>query len=109
MARNGREAAVGTSAEVSGALLIVCRPKVCGTRKVASMKIGVAARRFGETVRRFREDEGISQEELADRCGLHRTYIGSVERGERNVSLGNIVRLAQALKKAPAALLDGLG
>ncbi len=73
------------------------------------MRKDVAAKRFGETVRRFREDEGISQEELADRCGLHRTYIGSVERGERNVSLANIVRLAQALKRAPSALLEGLG
>lgn len=68
----------------------------------------IPAKTLGETVRRLRESEGISQEELADRCGLHRTYVGSVERGERNVSLANIVRLAKALKILPAALLEGL-
>ena len=63
---------------------------------------------FGETVRRFRENEGISQEALAERCGLHRTYIGSIERGERNVSLANIVRVAHALGLEPGSLLEGL-
>jgi len=72
------------------------------------MKNEVPAKTLGETVRRLRESEGVSQEELADRCGLHRTYVGSVERGERNVSLANIVRLARALKTLPAALLEGL-
>lgn len=52
---------------------------------------------FGANVRRLRNRLGVSQEELAARCGLHRTYVGSVERGERNVSLLNILRLAQAL------------
>lgn len=73
------------------------------------MKKDVATKKFGEAVRRLRESQAISQEELADRCGLHRTYVGSVERGERNVSLVNIVRLAQALKAPPATLLEGLG
>ena len=75
---------------------------------VAPMKSDMPAKTFGETVRRLREIEEISQEELADRCGLHRTYVGSVERGERNVSLANIVRLAKALKTLPSALLEGL-
>ena len=48
---------------------------------------------------------GISQEDLADRCDLHRTYIGSVERGERNVSLRNIVRIARALNTSARELL----
>lgn len=52
---------------------------------------------FGLAVRDFRHEREISQEELADRCGLHRTYVGSVERGERNVSLQNIHLLAAAL------------
>ena len=43
--------------------------------------------RFGQAVRTIRRDQGISQEELAERCGLHRTYISDVELGKRNVSL----------------------
>ena len=72
------------------------------------MKKEISAVTLGENVRRLREGEGVSQEELADRCGLHRTYVGSVERGERNVSLANIVCLARALKTLPSALLEGL-
>jgi len=50
---------------------------------------------------------GISQEELADRCGLHRTYIGSVERGERNISVDNMETIAIALEHRLADLLGG--
>jgi transcriptional regulator with XRE-family HTH domain len=46
----------------------------------------------------MRQVKGLSQEELADRAGLHRTYVGSVERGERNISIDNIERLAKALE-----------
>jgi transcriptional regulator with XRE-family HTH domain len=66
------------------------------------------AEKLGATVRRLREQAGISQEELADRSGLHRTYVGSVERGERNVSLDNVVRLAKALRTSASELLEGL-
>lgn len=51
---------------------------------------------FGNKVREKRLKKGWSQEELAGRCGLHRTYIGSIERSERNVSLLNIEKIAQA-------------
>lgn len=61
---------------------------------------------FGEQVRATRKELGWSQEELADACGLDRTYIGGVERGERNVSLLNIFKIAQALKVKPAHLID---
>ena len=62
---------------------------------------------FGERVRTLRKESGMSQEELADKAGLHRTYVGAVERGERNVSLINIVRLAHALHVKPSELLEG--
>jgi transcriptional regulator with XRE-family HTH domain len=52
---------------------------------------------LAENLRAFRKEHGLSQEELADRCELHRTYIGSVEREERNVSLSTLEVLAQAL------------
>lgn len=48
-------------------------------------------------VRRLRKAKGVSQEAFADDCGLHRTYIGAIERAERNVSLDNIERLAKGL------------
>ena len=53
--------------------------------------------KFGEAVRDLRKRKGLSQEALALSCGLDRTYLGSVERGERNVSLKNIHTIANAL------------
>ncbi len=61
--------------------------------------------RFGARIRAERERLGVSQEELADRANLHRTYIGGVERGERNIGLLNLIRLARALRVTPASLL----
>ena len=55
-------------------------------------------RHFGNRLRQLRLNRGLSQEELAHRCELDRSYIGSVERGERNVSLVNICRIAAALR-----------
>jgi transcriptional regulator with XRE-family HTH domain len=60
---------------------------------------------FGNRVRQLRKEAGFSQEELAAVCGLHRTYIGSVERGERNVTLVTIAVIASALEVEPASLV----
>jgi len=62
-------------------------------------------RGFGSRVRAERDRVGISQEELAERAGLHRTYLGGVERGERNLGLLNVLRIARALGIPPAVLL----
>ena len=56
--------------------------------------------RYGQTVRKVRLEQGMSQEELADRCGLHRTYISDVELGKRNLSFENIERIAVSLNKS---------
>ena len=63
-------------------------------------------KQFGTRVREFRKSQGLSQEELGARCGLDRTYIGGIERGERNVALKNICRIAAALQVSPAELVD---
>jgi transcriptional regulator with XRE-family HTH domain len=61
---------------------------------------------FGLRVRKFREVLDWSQDQLAEQAELHRTYISGLERGERNVSVLNILRLARALKTTPGKLLD---
>lgn len=60
---------------------------------------------LARNLRAKRADLGISQEELADRAGLHRTYVGAIERAERNVSIDNIEKLAAAVGSTVAALL----
>src|SRR5437016_8469305 len=66
--------------------------------------------RFGTAVRTQRKRLGISQEELAGRAGLHRTYVADIERGARNLSLANIEKLAKALGTSiPALFTDVSG
>ncbi len=55
-------------------------------------------KRFGRAVKRKRLEAGLSQEKLAEQAKLHRTYIGMIERGEKNITLGNIEKLSKALK-----------
>jgi len=61
--------------------------------------------RLGKAIRDKRLEQGFSQEKFADKCGVHRTYIGSIERGERNVSLKNLLTIATALKMKTSELL----
>ncbi len=62
---------------------------------------------LARNVRQLRHERGLSQEELADRAGLHRTYIGSIERGERNLTVDNIQKIARGLDVDAAHLLAG--
>jgi len=76
------------------------------TRRIASLRA-----LFARNLRRVRQARSLSQEKLADLAGLHRTYVGSVERGETNISIDNIEKLASALGIDAATLVteDGGG
>lgn len=63
---------------------------------------------FGKVVQKLRKERGITQEELSFRAGLHRTYIGMIERGEKNITLANIEKIANALNVSLKELFDGL-
>lgn len=66
-------------------------------------------KQLGAVIRDKRKALGYSQEEFANQCGVHRTYMGAIERGERNISLLNIVRIANALEMQPSELFDLAG
>lgn len=72
---------------------------------IAKPVLSNARRVFAKRLRQIRQLRGLSQEALAEVSGLHRTYVGSVERGERNVSIDNMERLAKALEVDMAELL----
>jgi transcriptional regulator with XRE-family HTH domain len=65
--------------------------------------------KLGHNVRQLRQSRCLSQEALADLAGLHRTYIGGIERGERNASVIAIARLAEALDADASLLVKGIG
>jgi len=67
-----------------------------------------ALKKFGDNVRARREKQDLSQEQLAERADLDRTYISGVERGVRNLSLNSIVRIAKALKTSASELCGGV-
>ena len=66
---------------------------------------GDLQRIFGRNLRAYREARGLSQEAFADVLGVHRTYMGSVERGERNLTLRSLERIAERLGQDPLSLL----
>lgn len=66
---------------------------------------GELQRRLGRNLRRHREEQGLSQEAFAEVVGVHRTYMGAVERGERNLTLRSVERLAEVVGVDPLALL----
>lgn len=78
-------------------------PRIQRTDPVSS-----ATAEFGARVRARRNELGLSQEGLAERCELHWTYIGQAERGQRNLTLHNIIRIAEALEVDPGELVSGL-
>lgn len=65
--------------------------------------------KFGERIRGERIKQNLSQEKLASKAGLHRTYIGMIERGEKNITLENIERIAKALKLNISDIFKNLG
>ena len=65
-------------------------------------------KKFGTRVRELRIAQGLSQEVLAQKAGLHRTYIGAIERGERNISLNNIQKISVALCITIENIMKGL-
>lgn len=71
-------------------------------RKPSSTLIAI----LSNNIKKIRKKMGISQEELAHKCGLHRTYIGAIERGERNITLSSLEIIASALGVDIATLLD---
>lgn len=72
------------------------------------MAENIELKKFGERVRQLRKAKGLSQEKLAELADLHRNYIGGIERGERNLALLNILRLARALGVSPSQLLEDI-
>jgi transcriptional regulator with XRE-family HTH domain len=63
-------------------------------------------KRFGGRIRELRLQESISQEELAERAGVHRTYVGMIERGEKNITLLSLLKISSALNRKLAELFE---
>ncbi len=79
-------------------LVIVCRVIDCIYYDFSRMKATQSRIQLGNKIRSLRKKQGVSQEELGFKAGVHRTYIGAIERAEQNVSIDNIHKIAKALK-----------
>ena len=92
-------------------LLIVCRHRVIiAVNSSSSVNTGLNSMTqlnliVGNNIRMLRNNRGFSQEQFAEQCGLHRTYVGAIERGERNITLGTLEKFARALNVRPETLL----
>lgn len=75
---------------------------------MAPPPLSTATATFGRRVRERRHALGLSQEALAERCGVHWTFLGQVERGQRNLSLHNILKICRGLGVDPGELVTGL-
>ena len=89
---------------LSVSILTVCRPLV--QRRIQMLTVKDINKQVGLRARQLREQAGLSQEDLAARCQLHRTYIGLVERGERNLSLTALQTIADGLSVPIGALFE---
>ncbi len=90
-------------------LRIVCCPILPGRHPLSNpMRGGELSKQFGERLRDLRAAKGLSQEELADLAGLHRTHVSLIERNRRSVRLETLERLARALEVQPADLIPPL-
>jgi len=90
--------------------IIVCEQIVAVTVRSLDMRPvkDVNLLRLGEAIRTFRSKRGWTQEEFAYQCGLDRSYVGGIERGERNISLKTLCKIAAALKLDIPSLTKGL-
>ena len=98
---------VSSASELPHITLIVCRPIVVSDQPAAMIEADKLSARelLAHNLRRNRKALGLSQEALAELAGIHRNYLGGVERCERNVGLDNLERLARALQISVAELL----
>lgn len=87
-------------------LSLVCRGIVCKTPTIIFVKGKGLNAIVATNVRRFRLESGESQEHLAELCGVHRTFIGSIERGEYNITLATLEKLAHGLRVTAIDLLE---
>lgn len=78
------------------------------TSTLSTMQLPAFQRALGERVRRLRKKKGWSQEEFAHRCGIQRSYMGVIERGEYNFTLKTVYKLAEGLNTSVSALLKGI-